>query len=159
MVGFFAGGVTRTHERNAGEPSFFFWEEPILDREAGQFPCPEKYSSEHGPVQPPGIGVAQRRVVAGEKVQAIRQNVLGAVAEEVGRFLFNDPSLQKMGEVAIEGDLSQADDDADTRKGFDLPGEVGSAVANLLRSGFVAGWRATDDRGDPGVAEFEAIIA
>jgi hypothetical protein len=64
-----------------------------------------------------------------------------------------------MGQVAIEGDLPQADDDADTRKGFDLPGEVGGAVANLLRSGFVAGWRATDDRGDPGVAEFEAIIA
>jgi hypothetical protein len=35
---------------------------------------------------------------------------------------------------------------------------VSSAIANLLRGGLIAGRRAADDRGDPGVAELEAIV-
>jgi len=64
-----------------------------------------------------------------------------------------------MGEVAIEGYLSQTDDDTDAREGFNLAGKVGGAVANLLRGGFVAGRSTTDDGGDPGVAEFKAVVA
>jgi hypothetical protein len=81
------------------------------------------------------------------------------VTEGVSRFFFDDPGLEKMGEVTIEGDLSQTDDDADAREGFDLTGEVGGAVSNLLRGGFVSGRSTTDDRGDPGVAEFKAVVA
>ena len=42
-----------------------------LDGEASQFPCPEKYPGEHGAVEAASVGVAQRGVVGGEKMQAV----------------------------------------------------------------------------------------
>jgi hypothetical protein len=66
--------------------------------------------------------------------------------------------VQQIGHVAVEGDLSQTDDDADTRECLNFIGQMDCAVANLLRLGFVTGWGAADDGGDPSVAEFEAIV-
>ena len=71
----------------------------------------------------------------------------------------NDAGVEQVGEIAVEGDLSEADDDADARQGLDFGGKVGGAVANLLGERLVAGRGAADDRGDPGVAEFEAVVA
>ena len=47
-------------------------EEPALDGESGPFPCPQKDAGEHHPVEAAGVGVTQRWVVGGEKMQAVR---------------------------------------------------------------------------------------
>jgi hypothetical protein len=67
--------------------------------------------------------------------------------------------LQEKSHIAVEGYLSKAHDDAHAWEGLDLLGEVGAAVANLLRERLVAGRGATDNRGDPRVTELEAIVA
>lgn len=97
-------------------------------------------------------------MIAGEEVQPIGQKILRAMREAVGRFLFDDPGLQKMGKVAIKGDFAQAYDDAHAREDFNLSGKVSGAIANLLGRGFVAGRSATDNGGDPGVAKLETVI-
>src|SRR5260370_377502 len=137
----------------------FSKEEPVLDGEAGQLSGSEEYSRKHGAVQAPSIGVAQGWVVAGEKMQSVGKDVLSAVSEPIGRLLLDNTSLQQMGQVTVEGDLPKTDDDTDSREGLNLLREVSGTVANLLRGGFVAGWSATDDRGDPGVAKLEAVVA
>ena len=92
-------------------------------------------------------------------MQAVGKDVFGAVGEAVVGFARDDAGVQEMGEIAVEGDLTQADDDADARQGLNLVGQVSGAVANLLRGGLVAGRGAADDGGDPGVAELEAVVA
>jgi hypothetical protein len=134
-------------------------DEPLLDGQACQFPCAQKDAGEHGAVQAAGIGIAQGWVVRGQKVKVVGEKVIRSVAEAVGRFAGDDASMQKVREVAVEGDLSETDDDADAWERLDFAGEVGGAVANLLRLRLVTGRGATDDRGDPGVAEFEAVVA
>jgi len=92
-------------------------------------------------------------------MEAVRKIVVGAVGEAVVGFARDDAGVEKVGEVAVEGDLTEADDDADARQGLDFLGEVGGAVADLLGLRLVAGRGASNDRGDPGVAEFQAIFA
>ena len=67
--------------------------------------------------------------------------------------------MEQMRQIAVEGDLAQADDDADASEGVDLGGEVAGAVANLLRERLVAGRGASNDGADPGMAELEAVIS
>jgi hypothetical protein len=131
----------------------------LLDGQAGEFSCAQEDAGEHGAVEPAGVCVAQGGVVRGQKVEAVGENVIGSVSEAVGRFACDDAGVQKMRQVAVEGDLSETDDDANARKRLDLPGEMRGAVANLLRLRLVAGRGAADDGGDPGVAKFEAIAA
>jgi hypothetical protein len=92
-------------------------------------------------------------------MEAIGENILRSVRESIGRFASDNVGLQEVGQVAVEGDLSEADDDADAGERFDLAGEVEATVADLLRGGLVAGWGATDDGGDPGMAKLEAVVA
>jgi hypothetical protein len=84
---------------------------------------------------------------------------LGAVGEAVLGFAADDAGVEQIGEIAIEGDLSQADDDTDAWQGMDFSGQMGGAVANLLGERLVAGWGAADDGGDPGVTQLEAVVA
>ena len=98
-------------------------------------------------------------MVDGEKVEAVGQDVLCAMGETVGGLAGDNAGLQQEGEVAVEGDLAEADDDADARQGLDLGCEMRSAVADLLRGGLVSGWGAADDGGNPSVAELEAVVA
>jgi hypothetical protein len=130
-----------------------------LDGESCEFSCAEKDAGEHGAAEAAGVGVTQGRVVRGQKVEAVGENVIHSMSEAVGRFASDDARMQKMRQVAIEGDLSETDDDADARKRLDFAGEMCGAVANLLRLRLVAGRSAADDGGDPGVAEFETIVA
>ena len=81
------------------------------------------------------------------------------MGEAVGRFASNDACVQKMSQVPIEGDLSEADHDADARKRLDLSREMDGAVANLSWLGLVAGRGAADDGGYPGVAKPEPVVA
>jgi hypothetical protein len=81
------------------------------------------------------------------------------VGEGVVRFFGDDAGVEQVGEVAVEGDLAEADDDADAGEGLDFGGEMLGAVAYLLGQGLVAGRGAADDGGDPGVAEAEAVVA
>ena len=130
-----------------------------LDRQAGQFPGAQEDSSEHGAVEAAGVGVSKRRVVCGQKMQSIWKQIVCAVREAVFGFSSDGAGVQQMREVAIEGDLPEADDDADARQGLDFVGEMAGAVANLLWLGLVSGRGAANDRGDPGVAQFEAVVA
>jgi hypothetical protein len=98
-------------------------------------------------------------VVRGEKMKAIGETIVGAVGEAVFRFACDDACVQQEGEIAVEGDLSEADDDLDTRQRLDFSGKMGAAVANLLGEGLIAGRGAANDGGDPGVAELQAIFA
>ena len=131
----------------------------VSSGKAGQFPCPQEDAGEHGAVETSRIGVAQRWVVGGQEVQAVGQKVVRAVGETILGFANDDAGFEQKGEIAVEGNLSQADDDADARQSLDLVGEVSPAVANLLRLGLVAGRGAADDRGDPGVAQLKAVVA
>ena len=81
-------------------------------------------------------------------MKTVGENVIRSMAEAVGGFAGNDAGVQKMRQVAVEGDLSETDDDADARKRLDLPSEMRGAVANLLRLRLVAGRGAADDGGD-----------
>jgi len=67
--------------------------------------------------------------------------------------------VEQVGKIAVEGDLSETDDDADPGQGLYFGGKMGGAVANLLRERLVAGRGAANDGGDPGMAEFEAVVA
>ncbi len=98
-------------------------------------------------------------MIGGEEMQAVGKKVLGSVGEAVLGFASDDAGLKQKGQIAVEGDLSEADDDADAWQRLDLGGEVRRAVTNLLRVGFVAGRCAADDGGDPGMAELETIVA
>ena len=81
------------------------------------------------------------------------------MGEAVLGFASDDAGVEQIGQIAVECDLSEADDDADAGEGLDFVGQMGGAVANLLRERLVAGRGAADDRGDPGVAELEAVVA
>ena len=81
------------------------------------------------------------------------------MGETILRFASDDASVEKIGEVAVEGDLAEADDDTDAGEGLDFIGQVRGAVADLLWERLVSGRGAADDGGDPGVAELEAVIA
>ena len=98
-------------------------------------------------------------MIAGQKVETVWQDVFDSMAKAVLGFARNDAGLQQISHVAIESDLSQADNNSNLRQSFNLCRQVCGAVANLLRCGFVAGRSTADDRGDPGVAEFQTVVA
>jgi hypothetical protein len=87
-------------------------------------------------------------------MQAVGQDVFGSVGEAVIGPAGDDASMEQVGEVAVPGDLSKADDDTDTRECGDFGSEVFRTVSDLLGERLVSGWSAAYDRGDPGVAEF-----
>ena len=127
--------------------------------EAGELASAKDDGGEHGLGEAAGVGVAQGGVVGGEEVEAVGEGVLGGVGEAVGRFAGDDSAMVQVGEVAIEGDLAEADDDLDAAEEVDLRGEVGGAVADFVGEGLVGGRGAADDGGDPGVVEDEAVGA
>jgi hypothetical protein len=92
-------------------------------------------------------------------METVGKLVLGSVSETVFGFAVDHAGLEQIGEVTVKGDLPQADDDTDALQGLDLGGEMRGAVAEFLRRGFVARRSAANDRGDPGVAQFETVIA
>jgi hypothetical protein len=98
-------------------------------------------------------------MVGGEKMEAVGQKILRTVGEAVLGFSSDDAGVEQVGEIAVESDLSKANDDADARQGFNFLGEVGGTVANLLGLGLVAGRGTADDGADPSVAKLEAVIA
>jgi hypothetical protein len=153
--------VLRVPEAGTNEmkKTFFGWGVVDLVWKASQFPCPQKDSREHGAIEAASVGVAQGWVVCGKQMQAVGKKILGAVGEAVLGFAGDDACFDQEREIAVEGYLSQADDDADTRQSLDLSGEMTGAVANLLGVRLVAGRGASDDGGDPGVAELEAVVA
>ncbi len=92
-------------------------------------------------------------------MQAVGKTIVGAVGEAVLGFALDDAGVEQVGEIAVESDLSEADDDTDARQRLDFSGKMSAAVANLLGQRLVAWWSAADDGGDPGMAELEAIFA
>lgn len=130
-----------------------------LDFEAGQFSGAEEDSGEHGAVEAAGVGVSERGVVGGQQMEAVWQQVGCAVRETVGRFAGDDAGMEQVGEVAVEGDLSQADDDANPGKRVDFACEMAGAVAEFLWQRFISRWGAAEDGGDPGMAQLEAVVA
>jgi len=126
---------------------------------AGQLAGADEDSGEHGAVEAAGVGVTQGWVVAGEQMDAVGQGVFGSVGEVEGGSGADDLCVKEVGQKAVPGDLSKADDDANAGKGGELMSEVLAAVTDLLRERLVAGRSAADDGGDPGVAKFEAVVA
>jgi hypothetical protein len=134
-------------------------EESPLDSQTSQFPGPQKDLREHGAVQAAGVGIPQRWMVGSEKMQTIGEQILCPVGEVILGFASNDAGVQQVGEVAVEGDLSETDDHTNTWQRVNLLGEVGGAVADLLGQRLVAGRSTADDGGNPGMAELETIVA
>ena len=127
--------------------------------EVGEFSGADEDMRKHGAVQATGVGVAQRRMVAAEQMQAVGQRVLCGVREAVVGAASNDACGEQVGEEAVPRDLAKADDHADAGQRVDLGCEVDGAVANFLRCGLISRGRAANDRGNPGVAEAEAVVA
>ncbi len=126
---------------------------------ARQLPGTHKDALKHDRVEAARVGIAQRGMVAGEELEAVRQVVLGPVGEGVEGAARDDAGHDEVGEEAIPGDLAEADDDPYARQVCDLRGEVLGTVADLLGRRLVAGRGATDDGGDPGVAKLQAVVA
>jgi hypothetical protein len=127
--------------------------------ETAEFEGTEEDAREHRTIEAASIGVAQRGVIAAEEGDVVGQRVLGPVGEGVGGAALDHGFVQQVGEVAIPGDLAEADDDADLGERCDLRGEVRRAVANLLRGGLVAGRGAADYGADPYLPQLETVVA
>ena len=123
------------------------------------FESTQEDAGEHRSIETTGVGVAQRGMVAGEEGDLVGQKVLGSVAKGVGGAAFDHALAEQVREVAVPGDLAEADDDADLGEGGDFGGEMRRAVADLLGRGLVAGRGAADDRADPDLAQLEAVVA
>lgn len=91
-------------------------------------------------------------------MHSIRENVLRAVSEPICRLTGDDAPLQKIGEIAVKGDLAQTYNDANARQSMNLIGKMCGAVTNLLGQRLISRRRAADHRGYPCVAEPEAIV-
>ncbi len=124
----------------------------LAETEAGELTGANEDAREHGGVKSSSVGVAQRRVIAAKQVKAVGQDVFGFVAEAVGRTASDDTGGDQMSQVAIPGDLSETDDNADAWQRGDLGRQMRGTGADLGRRGFVARRSAADDGGDPGVA-------
>jgi hypothetical protein len=98
-------------------------------------------------------------MISGEKMQTVGEKILGTVGEAVLGLAGDDAGFEQEGQVTIEGDLSEADDDTDARQGLDFGGEVRGAVADLLGERLVARRGAAYDGGYPGVSQLEAVGA
>ena len=70
-------------------------------------------------------------MVAREELEAVGEVVFDAVAEVVERAAGDSALVEQVGEVAVEGDLAEGDDDADAGEQIDLAGEVRGAVADF----------------------------
>ena len=127
--------------------------------QACEFSGTNEDAGKHDAVEAPSVGVAQRRVIAAEQIQTVGQSVFRGMAEGVVGAAGDHAGEQEMREEAVPGDLAEADDDADSGKRADLRGQVDRAITNLLGRGLVAGRSATDDGGDPTVAQAEAVVA
>lgn len=62
-------------------------------------------------------------------------------------------------EVVIEGDTAEGDDDADGFEQGQFAAQETAALANLLGCGFVIRWSTAGGGGNPGVAQFESVVA
>jgi len=131
----------------------------MLSRQATQFKRPQEHPCEHRPVQPSGVRIAQRRMVAAEQRDAVGQRILGGVGEGIGGASLDDAFVEQVREIAIPRDLAKADDDAHPGKRCHLGGQVGRAGAYLLRRRLIAGWGAANDRTNPNVAQLKAVVA
>ncbi len=80
-------------------------------------------------------------MVAGEQRQSIGQGVLCAVGEFQFPSSSEFPGAAEMLQYTVEGNLSQAYDDAQIFKGSDLLVEVGSAIGKLARKRLITGRR------------------
>ncbi len=92
-------------------------------------------------------------------MKAVGEKILCPMRKVILTLASNDAGMKQVGKVSIEGDVSETDDDADTWQCLDLSSEVGGAVTNLLGLRLVPGWSTADDRGDPGMAKLEAVLA
>jgi hypothetical protein len=84
-----------------------------LDSQSCEFAGAHEYAGKHWPVEPSGVGIAQRGMVAAEEMEAIGQDVVGAVGETVVGASGYDSCVEQVGEVAIPGDFAEADNDPD----------------------------------------------
>jgi hypothetical protein len=91
-------------------------------------------------------------------MQTVGEKILGSVGEVVFRFASDDSGMQEVRKIGVEGDLSEACDNANARQSLNLCGQMGGAVADLLRKGFIAGRCATDHGRDPGMPKFETVV-
>lgn len=79
---------------------------------------------EHWTVEASCVGVAQGWVISGEQVEAVGEKVFGSVGKTILRFESDDASQEEIGEVAVEGNLAEADNDADARESLDLVSQM-----------------------------------
>ena len=69
------------------------------------------------------------------------------------------PGADELRDDAVEGNLSQAHDDAQIGERCDLFVEEGRAVGDFLGEGFVSGRRAAHYGGDPRIFEGHAVFS
>jgi hypothetical protein len=92
-------------------------------------------------------------VVAAEQVKPIGEDVLSPMGKGVGGAAGDGAGVEQVSKIAVPGDLAETDDDTNFRQSPYLGSEMGRTVSDLLWERFIAGWGATNDRGDPGMAE------
>ena len=98
-------------------------------------------------------------MVAPYQRHAVRQHVLGAVAEGIRRSSVDDAGCQQVRQVAVPRHFAKAHHDPHPRERRHLRRKVRRTVANLLRRRFVAGRRAPHHRSDPCIEQPQPVVA
>lgn len=135
------------------------WSDRQSNGKSSQFTSAQEDAGEHGAVKAACVGVAQGRVIGGQQMEPVGKQIVRTMREAVLGFAGNDAGVEQMREIPVEGDLAQADNDANPWQGTHLGGEMFGAVAYLLRLGLISGRGAADDGSNPGMAQLEAVIA
>lgn len=74
----------------------------------GQLARPPKHPTEHRGIQAAGVCVAQRRMVATQQMEPIRQHKLRPMSKRISRSALNYALQQEISQISIPGNLSQA---------------------------------------------------
>lgn len=98
-------------------------------------------------------------MIAGHEPSIAGDWIFDCVSEDQLAAAFDLPGADEVRNDAIEGNLAEADDDAQIFERCDLFVEEGSAVGNLIGERLVSGRRAADYCGDPRILEGHPVFA
>lgn len=98
-------------------------------------------------------------MVAGHEPSIAWHRILDTVSEDEVAAAVDLPGADEVRDDAVEGNLSEAYDNAQLRERCDLFVEEGCAAGNLLRERFISGRRASHYGGDPRIFEGHAVFA
>src|SRR5579862_4780176 len=125
----------------------------------GHFACSPKDIEKHRSRKFPRIGVLQRWMVAGDRLQAAWQRVFRSMTEDESCSRFHLSCALLMSQQAVKRDAPKADDDPQVLQGAQLLIEPWGTVAQLVWCRLVSWWCAAGNGRDPQSGKPHAVFA